>query len=110
MDLHASPPELIGFPDSFLYAGSIALKSPKFVYVLETITSYRYAWTSVLAAELATLAFYVFTGYSFRPKAHNPYFAIDDEEEEAAVEALKLKMSLSYEVEFMVVVLLVIRI
>lgn len=61
------------------------------VYVLETITSYRYAWTSVLAAELATLAFYVFTGYNFRPKSHNPYFAIDDEEEDAALEALKLE-------------------
>ncbi|XAR71587.1 hypothetical protein NMG60_11017929 [Bertholletia excelsa] len=61
------------------------------VYALETITSYRYQWTSVVAAELATLAFYVFTGYNFRPKAHNPYFALDDEEEEAAAEALKLE-------------------
>ncbi|OIS98916.1 PREDICTED: protein GPR107-like [Nicotiana attenuata] len=61
------------------------------VYALETITSYRYQWTSVVAAEAATLAFYVFTGYNFRPKAHNPYFAIDDEEEEAASEALKLE-------------------
>ncbi|KAM7463628.1 hypothetical protein LguiA_031749 [Lonicera macranthoides] len=62
------------------------------VYALETITSYRYEWTSVMAGELATLAFYVFTGYSFRPKVHNPYFAIDDEEEEAAAaEALKLE-------------------
>ncbi|KAL1820053.1 hypothetical protein ACET3Z_014922 [Daucus carota] len=61
------------------------------VYALETITSYRYEWTSVVAAELATLAFYIFTGYNFRPKAHNPYFAIDDEEEEAASEALKME-------------------
>lgn len=60
------------------------------VYALETITSYKYLWTSVVAAELATLAFYAFTGYKFRPEAHNPYFAIDDEEEEAAAEALKL--------------------
>ncbi|VFQ99269.1 unnamed protein product [Cuscuta campestris] len=61
------------------------------VYALETITSYKYLWTSVVAAELATLAFYVFTGYNFRPKTHNPYFAIDDDEEEAAAEALKLE-------------------
>ncbi|XP_048422598.1 protein CANDIDATE G-PROTEIN COUPLED RECEPTOR 7-like [Pyrus x bretschneideri] len=60
------------------------------VYALETITSYRYLWTSVVAAELATLAFYVFTGYKFKPEAHNPYFVIDDEEEEAAAEQLKL--------------------
>ncbi|CAH9110135.1 unnamed protein product [Cuscuta europaea] len=61
------------------------------VYALETITSYRYLWTSVVAAELATLAFYTFTGYNFRPKTHNPYFAIDEDEEEAAAEALKLE-------------------
>jgi hypothetical protein len=61
------------------------------VYALATITSYRYLWTSVVAAELATLAFYVFTGYKFKPEAHNPYFVIDDEEEEAAAEALKLE-------------------
>ncbi|CAK9169300.1 unnamed protein product [Ilex paraguariensis] len=61
------------------------------VYALETITSYRYLWTSVVAGELATLAFYVFTGYRFKPEAHNPYFVIDDEEEEAAAEQLKLE-------------------
>ncbi|MQM01923.1 hypothetical protein Taro_034680 [Colocasia esculenta] len=60
------------------------------VYALTTITSYRYLWTSVVAGELATLAFYLFTGYNFRPEVHNPYFVIDDEEEEAAAEALKL--------------------
>ncbi|CAI9093365.1 OLC1v1028851C1 [Oldenlandia corymbosa var. corymbosa] len=61
------------------------------VFALETITSYRYVWTSVVAGELATLAFYVFTGYKFRPEAHNPYFVVDDEEEEAAAEQLKLE-------------------
>lgn len=61
------------------------------VYALETITSYRYLWTSVVASELATLAFYVFTGYKFKPEAHNPYFVVDDDEEEAAAEALKLE-------------------
>lgn len=60
-------------------------------FALETITSYRYLWTSVVASELATLAFYAFTGYKFKPEAHNPYFVIDDEEEEAAAEALKLE-------------------
>ncbi|KAJ0716624.1 putative transmembrane protein GPR107/GPR108 [Helianthus annuus] len=73
------------------------------VYALETITSYKYLWTGVVAAEMATLAFYVFTGYNFKPKAHNPYFAVDDdddddddhddeeEEEEVASEQLKLE-------------------
>ncbi|GAB4835048.1 hypothetical protein Ancab_033316 [Ancistrocladus abbreviatus] len=61
------------------------------VSALETITSYRYLWTSVVAGESATLAFYVFTGYKFKPEAHNPYFAVDEEEEEAAAEQLKLE-------------------
>lgn len=61
------------------------------VYALETITSYKYLWTSVVAGELATLAFYIFTGYNFKPEAHNPYFVVNDEEEEAAAEQLKLE-------------------
>lgn len=61
------------------------------VYALITITAYKYAWTSVMAGELATLAFYVFTGYRFRPIGHNPYFVIDDDEEEAASQTLKLE-------------------
>ncbi|KAF9689158.1 hypothetical protein SADUNF_Sadunf01G0062500 [Salix dunnii] len=61
------------------------------VYALETITSYKYLWTSVVAGELATLVFYVFTGYKFKAEAHNPYFLVDDEEEEVAAEALKLE-------------------
>ncbi|KMZ61942.1 putative Lung seven transmembrane receptor [Zostera marina] len=60
------------------------------VYALMTITSYRYLWTSVVAGELATLAFYIFTGFKFRPEVHNPYFVIDEDEEEAASNALKL--------------------
>ncbi|KAI3453311.1 hypothetical protein Pfo_009974 [Paulownia fortunei] len=61
------------------------------VYALETITSYKYLWVSIVAGELATLAFYVFTGYKFKPEAHNPYFVIDDDEEDAAAEQLKLE-------------------
>ncbi|KAH9293144.1 hypothetical protein KI387_041651 [Taxus chinensis] len=60
------------------------------VYALATITAYQYAWTSILAGELATLGFYVFTGYKFQPVGHNPYFVIDDDEEEAAAQALKM--------------------
>ena len=60
------------------------------VYGLETITSYRFEWTSVVAGELGTVLFYVFTGYTFRPKPCNSYFVIDDEEEEAALEMLRM--------------------
>lgn len=60
------------------------------VFALSTRTSFRYTWTSHLARECATLGFYVFTGYKFRPVMHNPYLVIEDEEEEAAAQALKL--------------------
>ena len=59
------------------------------VFALQTVTSYHYTWVSELARETATLAFYIFTGYKFRPVPHNPYFVLDEEEEEAALEALK---------------------
>lgn len=58
------------------------------VFALQTVTSYHYTWVSELARELATLSFYVFTGYKFRPIPHNPYFVLDEEEEEAAVEEM----------------------
>eukprot|EP00897_Mesotaenium_endlicherianum_P007397 jgi/Mesen1/6686/ME000343S05846 len=59
------------------------------VYLLKSTTPYHYAWTADFASELATLAFYCFTGYKFRPVEHNPYFVLDEEEEEAAAQALK---------------------
>lgn len=54
------------------------------VLVLRGVTSYHYTWVSVLASETATLAFYIFTGYKFKPVPHNPYFALEDEEEVAS--------------------------
>lgn len=60
------------------------------VFALYTVTVYRYRWTSKFAEEAANLAFYIYTGYKFRPVVHNPYFVLDDDEEEAAaLEALK---------------------
>ncbi|XP_024394221.1 protein CANDIDATE G-PROTEIN COUPLED RECEPTOR 7 [Physcomitrium patens] len=60
------------------------------VFALFTVTVYRYRWTSKFAEEAANLAFYIYTGYKFRPVVHNPYFVLDDDEEEAAAhEALK---------------------
>ncbi|MCO5584704.1 hypothetical protein L7F22_038636 [Adiantum nelumboides] len=65
-----------------------------FVYIyfaLTTVTIYKYRWISDCAAELASLAFYLFTGYKFSPGEKNPYLAVDDDEEEAAAkEALNM--------------------
>lgn len=44
------------------------------VYLLKSTTPYQYVWLSDCAGELATLAFYCFTGFKFRPVSDNPYF------------------------------------
>eukprot|EP00850_Spirogloea_muscicola_P013053 SM000087S23335 [mRNA] locus=s87:34262:39069:- [translate_table: standard] len=54
------------------------------VYLLQNTLPYQNIWLAFLAGELATLAFYSVTGYNFRPLKQNPYFILDDEEEEAA--------------------------
>jgi hypothetical protein len=59
------------------------------VYALKTITNYKYRWVSVAAEEVATVAFYLFMFYMFRPAERNQYFALDDDEEEAAEMALR---------------------
>lgn len=67
---------------SYIYFTRIA------VFALQMVTSYHYTWVSELARELATLSFFTFTGYKFRPIPHNPYFVLDEEEEEAAIEEM----------------------
>ncbi|XP_064967068.1 protein CANDIDATE G-PROTEIN COUPLED RECEPTOR 7-like [Musa acuminata AAA Group] len=59
------------------------------VYALKTIASYKYRWVSVAAEETVSFAFYVVMFYMFRPKERNEYFALDDEEEQAAEAALR---------------------
>ena len=59
------------------------------VFALKTILSYKYKWVSVAVEEVVSLAFYVLMFYLFRPKVKNEYFALDDEEEMAAMVALK---------------------
>ncbi|KAL0372900.1 UNVERIFIED_CONTAM: protein CANDIDATE G-PROTEIN COUPLED RECEPTOR 7 [Sesamum calycinum] len=57
---------------------------------LMKLTLFRHYYIVHHHRRVATLAFYVFTGYKFKPEAHNPYFVID-EDEDAATEQLKLE-------------------
>nr|BAJ98867.1 predicted protein [Hordeum vulgare subsp. vulgare] len=41
------------------------------VYALKTITNYKYRWVSVAAEEVATMAFYMFMFYMFKPAERN---------------------------------------
>jgi len=46
------------------------------VYLLKSTMPYHYVWVSDAAGELATFAFYIVTGWKFKPSSNNPYFAI----------------------------------
>lgn len=59
------------------------------VFALRTIAAYKYQWVANAAEEIASLAFYTIIFYMFRPLHKNEYFALDDEEEEAAEMALR---------------------
>ncbi|PSC67979.1 G -coupled seven transmembrane receptor [Micractinium conductrix] len=52
------------------------------VYLLESTLPYPYIWLAAAASELATLAFYIASGISFRPMpaGANPYFQLTEEE------------------------------
>ncbi|PWZ11240.1 Protein GPR107 [Zea mays] len=59
------------------------------VYALRTITNYKYRWVSVAAEEVSSMAFYMFMFYMFRPAERNQYFALDEDDEEAAEMVLR---------------------
>jgi len=59
---------------SFIYFTRIV------VYLLQSTMPFQYVWISDLAGELATFAFYVFTGFKFRPVGDNPYFHLEMDE------------------------------
>ncbi|ERN15839.1 protein GPR107 [Amborella trichopoda] len=56
------------------------------VSAIGSLASYRYEWIKNLSEEGASLAFYVFVFYKFRPLERNPYFLVDDDEGKAVAE------------------------
>jgi G protein-coupled receptor 107 len=52
------------------------------VYLLAATIPYYLLWLGALFTELATLLFFVVTGYKFRPAVDNPYIAVDSDENE----------------------------
>ncbi|XP_016450634.1 protein CANDIDATE G-PROTEIN COUPLED RECEPTOR 7-like [Nicotiana tabacum] len=57
------------------------------IAMIESVVNYIHEWVTIVAAEGASLMFYMFIFYNFQPIEKNPYLAIDkdddgDEEEE----------------------------
>ena len=57
------------------------------VYLLKITVPFQYLWLDSMFKEVATLVFFVMTGYKFRPASNNPYFAVptDDDMEEVLI-------------------------
>jgi len=57
------------------------------VYLLRITVPFQYEWLDSMFKEVATLVFFVMTGYKFRPASNNPYFAVatDDDMEEVLI-------------------------
>ncbi len=51
------------------------------VFLLTATLPFEYTWLSNVFAEAAALLFYATTGYLFRPQSHNPYLAVDQDDE-----------------------------
>lgn len=56
------------------------------VYLISASVSYEYLWLGDFSSEGAALAFYLITGYKFRPQQDNPYIPVQSEEAEALQE------------------------
>ncbi|XP_053624447.1 protein GPR107 [Plodia interpunctella] len=55
------------------------------VYLLKTTVPFQYSWIDEMFREMATLLFFVMTGYKFRPAAANPYFTPNNDDQETQV-------------------------
>ena len=49
---------------------------------LQITVPFQYEWLDELFKELATLVFFVITGYKFQPAPDNPYLQVPTEEDE----------------------------
>lgn len=52
------------------------------VYLVDATLPFRLVWLGDLFTEAATLLFFCITGYKFRPAANNPYFILNNEEDD----------------------------
>jgi len=50
------------------------------VFLIEATIPFHMLWMGALFTELATFAFYVITGYKFRPASDNPYLPVNTED------------------------------
>jgi hypothetical protein len=47
---------------------------------------FQYEWLNELFRELATIMFFIITGYKFKPAADNPYLRVPTDEDDEEME------------------------
>eukprot|EP00795_Rhopilema_esculentum_P010871 gene10871-19691_t len=70
------------------------LKLFRHFYVLITVP-FNYIWLDPLCTELASLLFFVVTGYKFRPAASNPYLHVPEEDEDVEMDEISIQSGLA---------------
>ena len=71
------------------------ISSRLFCACYQIAVRYQFEWLDELFIELATLSFFILTGYKFRPASNNPYLLLSQSDDEELGEAL---VTLSYDV------------
>lgn len=51
------------------------------IWLMRPALPFKYSWVAEFSTELATFAFFVAAGYTFRPVKDNVYFKVDDDED-----------------------------
>ncbi|KAJ8792462.1 hypothetical protein J1605_019681 [Eschrichtius robustus] len=59
-------------------------------FLLKLAVPFQWKWLYQLLDEMATLVFFVLTGYKFRPASDNPYLQLSQEEDDLEMESVVL--------------------
>ena len=70
------------------------------IFLLESTIPFNMLWLGPAFTELATLTFYVFTGYKFRPALDNPYVPLNSGEREVAADHHEVEYVTSAELQW----------
>jgi len=66
----------------YIYITRIALK------FMEVVLPFQLAWCTNFMDEIATIAFFLITGWNFRPYISNPYYKVVEEDDEMEMESM----------------------
>ncbi|XP_036711067.1 protein GPR107 isoform X4 [Balaenoptera musculus] len=65
-------------------------------FLLKLAVPFQWKWLYQLLDEMATLVFFVLTGYKFRPASDNPYLQLSQEEDDLEMESVSGKWGLCF--------------